>query len=132
MEIDHKTREFMKSIVPEEYAEWLWSLPLLIEGDGYIITHAAINPSIPFEKCLNLGRNNMDPKMKDSIIWNRGGTRRREDNKFQIHGHTAHNNALALKDREGMYGMNVDSSRGGKLTAIHYPSLKLYEQEYLD
>jgi len=125
--LHHDIGNFMRSIVDRKYIKWLKSLPLYIESDDYIISHAAINPSIPFDRCLDINFSNID----NTILWNRGSTRRRKDDKFQIHGHMANNKALALEDKDGMYGMNLDSSRGGVLTAMHYPTFKLYTQAYL-
>lgn len=110
---------------------WLSALPLYIEHDDYIITHAPINPSVPFEYLLQLGENIYSKHSAKSVLWNIGKTRRRKDEKFQIHGHLALKDAKFLNDKNGMYGVNVDSSRGGKLTCMHYPTFKIYEQNYI-
>lgn len=125
MEINRKTLlEENKELIT-----WMDSNPLWIEGDDYIITHAAINPAMPWEKVIDLGESYRD--CGKTIIWNHGRTRRRTDDKFQIHGHMAHKRAQPLFDKQGNYGINLDSSFGQKLTALHWPSGELFEQEYL-
>jgi serine/threonine protein phosphatase 1 len=111
----------------KDLLDWLATLPMYIESEKYIITHAPINPSIPFKKTLQVNW----PNLENTLLWNIGDTRRRKDGKLQIHGHVARKNATLLSDKAGVYGVNVDSSKGHKLTAMHYPTFKLYEQAYL-
>jgi len=122
--------DFVKSVIPESYAIWINELPLTLEWDDLIITHAAINPAILFSETKIVGPNASSPRCDSSILWNLGSTRRREE--FQVHGHYAYRKAQELKDRNGLYGMNVDTSRGKKLTGIHWPSKVIYEQNFLD
>lgn len=127
----------LNNAVPEKYIEWLETRPMYLDFGNLIITHAPINPSIPFEKCLNIGRDARDyAQVDNSLLWNRGRTRRlkNEDGslKFQVHGHMSYRNYQPLSDREGDYGINVDSSKGSKLTGFCWPSREIIEQEYLD
>ena len=113
--------------IDEKYIKYLESLPKFIETDDLIITHAPINPSIPFEKLLELGNGALSHQTEVSILWNRGRTRRRD--KFQVHGHNAYSKYQELRDKDGLYGINLDSSRGSVLTGLHWPSMEIFEQQ---
>lgn len=108
--------------VPKEHIEYLKSCPMFIETDEAIMTHAPINPTLPLET-------DTSSKRGVAFIWNRGGTRRMD--KFQIHGHDAHKSAVELKDKQGAYGIDLDSSLGEQLTAMHWPSMKLTSVPYI-
>lgn len=102
---------------------WLTQRPLFREGDGWIATHAPINPSIAFEDFLDF-RNPIREALEDNVIWNRGKIRRRD--KYQIYGHNAKINLH--KDEEGEFGACIDSSREKCLTAFLWPE-KTFIQE---
>ena len=110
------------SKVPKEHIEFLKSCPLYVETDDVIMTHAPINPTFPLETDIK-------SKRGLAFVWNRGGTRRRD--KFQIHGHMANKSVVELKDRKGLYGLNVDSSRGDILSAVHWPSMQIFSVPYI-
>lgn len=122
-------RPFVKDLIPEEYVMWLKGLYLSIESNDFIITHAALDPSIPIAECYNLGQHTNSIRHLTCCIWNRGETRRKEQ--FQIHGHTAQKNVTFLSDYKGDYGINLDSSKGDKLTGMHWPSREIFVQDYL-
>ena len=131
-----EVHRMMLDVIPEKYIDWLDHLPMYCDDDDIIITHAPINPSIPFEKCLEIGTTAMSRKCQNSVLWNRGGTRRRTDGKFQVHGHMAKRNVEFLKDTQGIYGASIDTScpsKEGKqiLSGLHWPSMEIFTQEYL-
>lgn len=127
-------RAFVKNeLIEEKYIEYLEKAPKFIQTDTMILTHAPINPSLKFERVLNLGINARDMKSGMSVIWNRGGTRR-IPNLFQIHGHMAKKQPEILTDKNGVYGLNLDGSDGNKLfvyigsqDAIYYVDYKLLD-----
>lgn len=121
-----------RALIPPEHIEWLRTRPLFIEGDGWIATHAPINPTIPWEKFIDIHRLPVqDPQFENTVIWNRGGTRRREDGKYQIHGHTHGLNLY--KDKRGEYGCGIDTSGGRNrcLTAFLWPEKTFVQLEFI-
>lgn len=125
-----KCLPWIRTVIPKDYIDWLKGLPQYLDIHGARITHAAINPSIPFNRALNYGNHAMSRECDQSIIWNRGGTRRNPDY-FQIHGHMSNKNVNWLRDKQGVYGVNLDTSRGNKLTGMHWPSMEVYSVDYL-
>lgn len=110
---------------------YLKNLPFYIEGKDFVITHAPINPTLPLEEGFSSNMNKMTRlgglHTRDlKFLWNTGGTRRRD--KFQIHGHMSHREAKWLTDRDGVYGINVDSSVSA-MTMMHWPSRELFVEE---
>ncbi len=121
---------WFREVIPQEYITYLKGLPKFIKCAGAVITHAAINPTLPFERVQDYGKNCRTRECDNSIIWNRGGVRRQSH--FQIHGHMSHRNVEWYTDKEGIYGVNLDTSKGKKLTVMHWPSMKAYSVDYLD
>lgn len=118
--------------VPEKYLLWLESLPLIIDEDNFILTHAPINPSIPWDMVFDYGTSASDNKCETSILWNRGKPRRIKD-KLQLHGHNASRNIVTFQDRQydEPYAICLDTSRGSKLSGYSTLTGKIYEQDYV-
>ena len=108
--------------VPKEHIDFLAACPLTVETDDVIMSHAPINPTFPIETDIKTKRG-------VAFIWNRGGTRRRD--KIQLHGHMAHKTVQYLKDSNGLYGINMDTSSGEQLSAIHWPSQQIFSVPYI-
>ena len=106
-------RSLMQKIVDEKYIIFLESLPKFIETDDFIITHAPINPSIPFKSFLDEGKN--DAKTDRSFLWNRGGIRKQK--KIQFHGHNSNRKPRIFVKGNEAFAINLDSSKGEILTA---------------
>lgn len=119
----------IREIIPFSHIDFLKSRPLFIEGSDFIATHAPINPSISFKMALDIGEDVDDPRSETSVLWNRGKIRR-IPGKFQIHGHNAVKDIISYKDDQGVFGVNIDTSRGDKLTAFEYPSGEIWEEDY--
>jgi len=117
-------KDFLTPYISSSILNWLSSLPLYIQENDFIVTHGSINPSIPFEKTLNIGKNAFDVRCETSILWNRGKPRRKE--KFQIHGHTPHIKAFEYKDKKGVFGINLDTSSEEYITGMHWPSKEIF------
>ena len=116
------------SDVPQEYIDWIRKLPKYLEIDNCLISHAFVHPdyNTVLEAC-DLGRDWEDfPKSDNSIIWNRSEPIGREY-ALQICGH---NSQFGLR-WWGDYAVCLDDSREKKLTGIHLPSRKIYQQDYL-
>lgn len=107
--------ERIRECIPKEHIEWMKSLPLFYKEDRLFISHA------PWMKFSDLGEisNEFD------CLWNR----ERPENHpgiFQIFGHNS-----SLK-QFGDYAICIDDSSRSKLTGIHWPSKKIYQQDYLN
>jgi len=114
----------------KELISWIGSNPKYIQGEGYILSHAPINPTLTLEQVCDFGKNANDIKCERSIIWNRGTPRKRKD-EFQVHGHMANKAIGIYAKNEENWGVNIDTSRGKKLTAMHWPSTEMFEQEFI-
>ena len=114
--------DIARKLIPKQHIEYLKNLPMYIEGESWIATHCPINPTLPLEEKL-IGDHMFDRDVH--FIWNRGKARRRD--KFQLHGHNANTSHLELKDKDGIYGLNMDSSRGNILSAVYMKDGKIIE-----
>ena len=110
---------------------FLQSLPLYIQQDGLFVSHAFPNPSMPLPVSCDLerwGKNYSQVEM--SIIWNRGEPRRMKDF-YQVTGHNSHWGLRKFSDKQGEYGICLDTSRSKILTGMHWPSMQIFQQEYI-
>lgn len=118
-----KSYEDMEEAEFTKHLEWLERLPLFIEEDGLIITHAPINPVLGFEKLKTV------PPIEDySLCWNRGRPREIEG-KVQVFGHEASRNVQYYGPKEKLWALGIDTSRAGVLTGIHWPSMEIFQEE---
>lgn len=121
--------------IPAEIVEWIKNLPLYIEADNLLISHAPKHPFLSMEKCCDLGkgfaRGSYDLHAEDTFLWNRGSPKALKG-KFQVFGHNSH---VGLKwfGKQGLeFAVCIDSSASKKLTGIHWPSMQIYQQDYID
>ena len=103
--------------------QWMDKLPLFVSEQDVIVTHA---PIIEFP-----------PVKRGTFVWNREDPVRRD--KFQIFGHNAYmyrnvvdNGVEWFEDDEGQFAVCIDSSHLDTLTAIHWPSKKIWQQKYIE
>ena len=121
--------EAMAESVPKEHIEFLESCPTFIEHEdsfGKIyITHAPIHPASDLERCKGY-------LLEDewSLCWNRSPSKRIPGVDMQFHGHNANRDVEWNKDGQGVYGCNMDTSFGRKLTGVLWPSLETIEVDY--
>jgi len=122
----------------EEHTEWMKQLPIIIEfpkvvndkGEKLVISHSSIGHA--FYK-----RNftpNVDADQKQDIIWGRHHVPKKVKGKFNVFGHTPTPKPI-IRDHfanidtgcylDGHYNMKY-------LTALSFPSMKVYQQECLD
>ena len=117
-----------KIAIPQEHLNFFNQMPLYIEEGNLFVSHSGWNPQIPWDELLK------DLYLLKGLAWFRGTPKKLPDNKFHIFGHTPVSNP-EITD----YYANIDTGAvfrdkeyGGKLTAIHYPSLLIYQQSNLD
>lgn len=103
---------------------WLSKLPLFYQEDGLFISHAAFNANLGMEKWL-------DPIGGDrGVLWYRGCPGRIEG-KFHVYGHD-YDGGLFSEDEDGKYALCIDDSWHRQLMGVHWPSMEIYTQEYID
>lgn len=103
--------------IPKEHIEYLANCEWIIETDDLILTHAPIHSEYKFT---------MIPT--DDFFWNRSRPIKRD--KYQIHGHNSVHEIYT--DESGKeYGMCIDDCLHKNLIGIHWPSQKIYRQDYL-
>lgn len=113
------------------YRQWLESLPLYLEYDDIILTHAPLHPDIQLKEALIIGEDYLSEECDFSILWNRIPPRVRR-NKFMAFGHNTHNDFIWYKDEEGPFSICLDTSGYGQLTAMHWPSREIFQQKIID
>lgn len=125
--------------LPKDTMDWIAQLPKYLElegpataSDGQVfekifISHAPRRP----DWSMNLLEAEEWPRLNDGLLWNRGSPRRIAST-LQVYGHNAHRDVFIHKDKAGIFGYCIDTSWDKKLTGIHWPSLELFEQEYID
>lgn len=126
------------SKIPKKYVEFIESLPLYMfldeynaEGQQALVSHAPKNPTLSVEQCADIGANINSRRADSSFLWNRGATRR-FDGYYQVFGHNSHWGLETQSDKQGEYGKCIDTSRSKVLTGIHWPSMVIYQQEFVD
>ena len=112
---------------PEDHIKWMCELPLYREylasnddGRTLFVSHSSVHGRIDLS--------DMKPWDDSSIIWNRYPPMNMAG-KFQIFGHTP-----LRKVFKKNYCMNIDTGcvYGLRLTAVHFPSMKIVRQKVLD
>lgn len=137
---------------------WLQNLPLYLQfppakgdgvrKDGLLITHGPIRGDFKLDQCLNpsygfnrpykftwlndnIGKKAPNPD--DCVLWNRGTPRRLHKEGFlQVYGHNSAKTVKWFGDDKGYYAVCLDTSADKVLTGMHWPSLELFEQDYID
>jgi hypothetical protein len=117
-------------------------LPLYFELDGGgIVTHAPIRAGLTLETVCELGVRGFtsfskaEAKADQSVIWNRYPPSKMEG-KYQIFGHNSMWGHCFMKhDDDGdkfkePWGVCLDDSRAMRLTAMHWPSKKIYQEVF--
>lgn len=119
--------------------EWLRTLPLYHELPGALISHSFVHPGQTLEEGCNLGvgfTHRMDVQCDMSILWNRSYPERRTNDKgnpmVQIVGHNSQFGLREFADDQGRFAICLDSSHEEVLTGLHWPSMDVYQQDYID
>lgn len=116
-------------LIPVEHVEWLRKLPLYIEEDGLLITHAPRwSDTYPDPNVLI-----PEEAGKNAFLWNRHVPVRRYQDGVNIFGHNGDKEVKWYQDESGQpYAVCIDTSWAKILTGIHWPTMKIYQQEYID
>lgn len=127
--------------IPDSHLEYFKNMPIFIETDDFVISHAGVHPIyVDGEYCQGKWNDGSD-KANQSLMWNRNGVA--NIGKFQIFGHTPNKDVTpvikwnALKEEDEMIGINIDTggyyaNRGfGILSAIVMPSGEIIQQQYI-
>lgn len=108
--------------IPKDHVDWMARNPIFFETDDLIVTHCPL--SIEWD---TLKRGNYDV---ESFVWYRGKPRRYE--KYSVFGHNSMWGLRDFSDGLGTYATCIDTSASKVLTAMNWPSRKIYQQPYLD
>lgn len=106
-------QEEMIDIIPKQHIEYLKSLPLFIESDTWIASHAPWYPEYS----------------ESDKLWHRSEPSFYID-KLQIHGHNSHWGLRVVKDNDRTVSICLDQSRSNKLTAYVLETKEIIEEEY--
>ena len=117
----------MREGIPAEYMDWLGGLPLYMEIDNALITHAPLHPQYSLEEACALTKCSFQSvdyaEAEASIIWNREPPKRLWD-KYQIFGHNRYH-CFYTDDEDPKnfeYGVCLDNSGSDQLVAMVWPS----------
>lgn len=124
------TMKSFEGVDLEPYLAWIEALPLYIEVDGCLISHAFWSEDVSLETACDLGQSWVD--VDQNLIWNRDVPIRRPGYRLQVAGHNSHFGLRRFTDAEGEFAVCIDTSRSKVLTGINLPSGKVYQQEYID
>ena len=127
----HQCLERFRAALPPAHLDRLRGLPLYLDLGELLVSHAPINPSIPFEQTWELGSHALSRQADQSIIWNRG-LPHRIPGRFQVYGHNTSPEPMWHQDEEGCWGVGIDTARYGLLTGLHWPSRQIYRQPLLE
>lgn len=111
-------------LLVEPYLEWMDKLPLYIQEPGLLITHApwcGIEPSAITNSQIDLWLWNRElPDPKEGV--------------FQVFGHNSYWGLRYLNGGGGTpnWGVCIDTSHQRVLTGLEWPSMKTYQQPYID
>lgn len=136
-------------IIPQDHINFLKSLPLFYETEDLFLSHAPKVKKQTPQYLSDLGPGfwySYSQRSDISLIWNRSDPAEYQ-NKLQVFGHNAfpevrryHPNfrsgvgtsSLQAPPLKDCFAVGIDTSRAKVLTGLHYPSLTLYQQEYID
>lgn len=131
--------------VPDKYWNFLESMPLKIDIDKYVLTHAPIGQRT--KKFFSFDDINKDTDILDtSALWNRlGPYPEGYEDKIQLYGHNSPKGVLwhTNKHMNGIYRDAVDTTdmpwsicldtwRNGYLTGLDLTNLIVYKQPIID
>jgi serine/threonine protein phosphatase 1 len=114
------------------YLDWIEKLPLFLIEDGLFISHAPISPfSASYKDCLEVSNRRT---FEDSVIWNRMTPPKPMEGLFQVFGHNNWQGGEFFKQKGNKkpHALCLDKSRYEVMMGLHWPSMKIYEQEYID
>lgn len=115
--------------VPDDHMEYLLSMPIFIETDDFILSHAGIHP---LRASTDFGLEKWDSgaeKSETDLMWNRSALAVMD--KIQIVGHTPDHEVQYVKRLDELAAINIDTACGklesAKLTAILMPNREIIQ-----
>ena len=158
---DFKMGDKLMKSIPMGHVQFLKGLPMWIETDKYVFTHAPLHPKFSLADASDLGEGFMgsyDYNSENSLLWNRVVPEKPNmflDGRVNVFGHNSNTdvmiyNALFPNGRKmspenfetyksmeqyeayPIYAMCIDTSRAKKLTGLHLPTMTIYQQEFID
>lgn len=115
--------------LPDEHLKYIKNMPIFIETDDFILSHAGIHPIIAKG---DFGKGKWDDNSIESnsnLMWNREGVAPME--KIQIIGHTPDYEIQYIKTWGELAAINIDTACGkisnAKLTAIIMPTQEIMQ-----
>ncbi|MGE0225053.1 MAG: metallophosphoesterase [Acetobacteraceae bacterium] len=115
--------------IPEEVLDWVEQLPLYLEVEGCLLSHAFVCPGRSLAEACDLGAGSYDARFDRSLLWNREPPRRLRQYRMQIAGHNSQFGLRKFSDWRGVFAICLDDSRRGRLTGLHLPSMEIYQVE---
>lgn len=115
----------------QRHLEYLKTLPdhlsIPTEQGDILVTHAPVHPVLGLTRQLELPLYDID-----SILWNRMLPVPSEKYAMQFFGHNAVHCVQFCNYNDNPYAVNVDTSRGRKLSGVFWPSLEIVESSYTE
>ncbi len=110
--------------IPEDHKKYIESMPIFIETDDFILSHAGIHPMRVGGYGVEKWDSGSDKSNMD-LMWNRDGLANTK--KLQIIGHTPQNEVAFKKIGEDVKSVNVDTgcAYGNKLSALILPTMEI-------
>lgn len=107
-------------MIPKTHIDFIRAMPLYFATDDLIVTHA---PLIDF---VGEDLDKASGLFMEEWLWNRNPPSPRK--RFQIYGH----NSMEGLRFHGHYAVCIDTSASEILTAMHWPSKRIYQQPFID
>jgi len=113
----------------EEHLDFMRSLPLYIETDHFILSHAGVHERKTLKEACEPGR-----EARPHILWNRYGLA--DIGKLQIVGHNVKKEVTMINGDRGLIGISLDTGcvypHFGKLSAMSFPDMNLVQVDCVD
>ena len=123
--------------LPGELQDYLESLPLMLLRRGLLVTHAPIHRSWKLED-LPSSHPSQRSGLERGLLWNREDPVHRKGI-FQLFGHNGCRyrsvkffSQSMQKQPETAFAACIDTNLGKVLSGMHWPSRKVFVQQYLD
>ncbi len=151
----HYDETHLHRIIPKAHIDFLKNCPLYIETENYAMTHAPLFIKKSLEEACKLGdgfNKCVDADSEHSLLWNRYVAEKPNptlNGKINIFGHNSsdevkvftpnYQSGIKLSpekfeafDMSKAYAICLDTSSAKVLTGLHLPTMRLYQQEYID
>lgn len=111
------------------HVAWMKSLPLIMkyESIGLIVSHSSAAAFVLYDQVKYL---------EEGVIWDRPSSPKKIPNYFNVFGHTPQNKRPLIKDHYANIDTGCfigwDEDAYGKLTALQFPEMMLYQQQNIE